>query len=61
MLSVQRNPDTSERLTVNSGYETLIFLLKPLFYHHFLLPYGDIDFIYYTAKEIIVCKELCVI
>lgn len=61
MLSMQRNLDAFESLIVSSGYEMLIFLLKPLFITISCCPVVYIDFIYYTAREIIVCKELCVI
>lgn len=53
--------DTSESLIVSSGYEMLIFLFRTLFITISCCPMVYIDFIYYTAREIIVRKELRVI
>lgn len=61
MLSMQQNLDTLENLIVSSGYEMLICLLKTLFITISCCPMMYIDFIYYIAREIIVCKELCVL
>lgn len=58
MLSMQQNLDTLESLIVSSGYEMLIFLIKPLFITISCCPMVYIDFIYYVARQIIVCKEL---